>query len=121
MAFSVSFAGLVICRMPPPTPPPLPHLREASRILRPRHGPGYPRAGTMPAGALRLASPHLAAQTGWLFPLALIGGIAAWARIRPFRPLAREHLSFSLWAGWALCYGIYSVQQAVFFMPITWW
>jgi len=60
----------------------------------------------MPAGALRLASPHLAAQTGWLFPLALIGGIAAWARIRPFRPLAREHLSLSLWAGRALCYGI---------------
>jgi 4-amino-4-deoxy-L-arabinose transferase-like glycosyltransferase len=59
-----------------------------------------------PAGPLRLAAPHLAAQMGWLFPLALIGGIAAWARIRPFRPLAREHLSLSLWAGWALCYGI---------------
>jgi 4-amino-4-deoxy-L-arabinose transferase-like glycosyltransferase len=72
-----------------------------------------------PAGPLRLAAPHLAAQMGWLFPLALIGGIAAWARIRPFQPLAREHLSLALWAGWALCYGIVFSAAAGLFMPIT--
>jgi 4-amino-4-deoxy-L-arabinose transferase-like glycosyltransferase len=59
-----------------------------------------------PAGPLRLAAPHLAAQMGWLFPLALIGGIAAWSSISPRRPFAREHLSLGLWAGWALCYGV---------------
>ena len=35
-----------------------------------------------PAGPLRLAAPRLAAQMGWLFPLALIGGIAAWRYAR---------------------------------------
>jgi 4-amino-4-deoxy-L-arabinose transferase-like glycosyltransferase len=59
-----------------------------------------------PAGPLRLAAPHLAAQMGWLFPLALIGGVAAWLIIPPRRPFAREHLSLGLWAGWALCYGV---------------
>ena len=59
-----------------------------------------------PAGALRLAAPHLAAQVGWLFPLAVIGGIAAWSRAHPLRALGREHLSLALWAGWAVCYGI---------------
>ena len=68
-----------------------------------------------PAGPLSLAAPHLAAQMGWLFPLALIGGIAAWARVRPFRPLAREHLSLSLWARWALCYGsVFSAAGGLF-------
>ena len=51
-------------------------------------------------------APHLAAQIGWLFPLALIGGVVAWLRIRPSRPLGREHVSLALWAGWAVCYGI---------------
>jgi 4-amino-4-deoxy-L-arabinose transferase-like glycosyltransferase len=59
-----------------------------------------------PAGPLRLASPHLAAQIGWLFPLALLGGMTAWWRTRPYWPLGREHLSLGLWAGWTLCYGI---------------
>jgi 4-amino-4-deoxy-L-arabinose transferase-like glycosyltransferase len=54
-----------------------------------------------PAGPLRLAAPHLAAQVGWLFPLAVIGGIAAWSRTRPLRVLGRGHLSLALWAGWA--------------------
>jgi 4-amino-4-deoxy-L-arabinose transferase-like glycosyltransferase len=59
-----------------------------------------------PAGPLRLTAPHLAAQMGWLFPLALIGGIAAWLSIPSRPPFAREHLSLGLWAGWALCYGV---------------
>ena len=36
----------------------------------------------------------------------MIGGIAAWSRLRPLRPLGRGHLSLGLWAGWALCYGV---------------
>jgi 4-amino-4-deoxy-L-arabinose transferase-like glycosyltransferase len=68
--------------------------------------PGLPPARDYaPAGPLRLAAPHLAAQVGWLFPLALIGGIAAWSRTRPLWP-AREHLSLALWAGWTLCYDV---------------
>jgi 4-amino-4-deoxy-L-arabinose transferase-like glycosyltransferase len=59
-----------------------------------------------PAGPWRLAAPHLAAQIGWLFPLALIGGVVARLHIRPSRPLGREHVSLALWAGWAVCYGI---------------
>jgi 4-amino-4-deoxy-L-arabinose transferase-like glycosyltransferase len=55
-----------------------------------------------PAGPLRLAAPRLAAQMAWLFPLALIGGLAAWRRSRP----GGERLDLLLWAGWALSYGI---------------
>jgi 4-amino-4-deoxy-L-arabinose transferase-like glycosyltransferase len=58
----------------------------------------------VPAGPSRLAAPHLAAQTGWLFPLSVIGGVAAWRRYRK-RP-GNERLQLALWAGWALAYGI---------------
>jgi 4-amino-4-deoxy-L-arabinose transferase-like glycosyltransferase len=75
------------------------------RTLAPNGGWPASRDYT-PAGPLRLASPHLAAQIGWLFPLALLGGIAAWRRANPRWPLGRDHLSLGLWAGWALCYGI---------------
>src|SRR5262249_52919001 len=54
-----------------------------------------------PAGPLRLAAPRLAAQMAWLFPLALIGGLTAWARSR--RGDA-DRLDLLLWAGWALIY-----------------
>ena len=57
-----------------------------------------------PAGPLRLAAPHLAAQIGWLFPLALIGGVAAWRRHRGSP--GHERLQLALWAGWVLTYGI---------------
>ncbi len=78
-----------------------------------------------PAGPWRLAAPSFAAQIGWLFPLVLIGGIAAWLTM-PRRPSQRfplalpggitaslrvpirssERLALALWAGWALIYGI---------------
>jgi 4-amino-4-deoxy-L-arabinose transferase-like glycosyltransferase len=58
----------------------------------------------VPAGLTRLVAPHLAAQTGWLFPLSVIGGVAAWWRYR--RRLGNERLQLALWAGWAFTYGI---------------
>ena len=57
----------------------------------------------VPAGALRLVTRSLAAQIGWLFPLALIGGLGAWWR---YRPSGRERLQLALWAGWVMTYGI---------------
>jgi 4-amino-4-deoxy-L-arabinose transferase-like glycosyltransferase len=58
----------------------------------------------VPAGPSRLAAPHLAAQTGWLFPLSVIGGVAAWWCYR--RRPGNERLQLALWAGWAFTYGI---------------
>jgi 4-amino-4-deoxy-L-arabinose transferase-like glycosyltransferase len=57
-----------------------------------------------PAGPLRLAAPTLAAQVGWLFPLALIGGITAWRRYRR-APHAEDWL-LVIWGGWAVVYGV---------------
>jgi 4-amino-4-deoxy-L-arabinose transferase-like glycosyltransferase len=53
---------------------------------------------------LRLVTPPLAAQIGWLFPLALIGGLAAWWRYH--RSPGHERLQLALWAGWVLTYGV---------------
>ena len=58
----------------------------------------------VPAGPLRLAAPPLAAQIGWLLPLALIGGFAAWRSYRGSP--GHERLMLALWAGWMLTYGI---------------
>jgi len=55
-----------------------------------------------PAGPLRLAAPRLAAQMAWLFPLVLIGGIAAWQH----GGAGGARRDLLLWAGWALSYGI---------------
>jgi 4-amino-4-deoxy-L-arabinose transferase-like glycosyltransferase len=62
-------------------------------------GPGPPFREFAPAGPLRLAMPPLAAQVGWLFPLALAGVALAW-RAREVRP------SLAVWGGWAAVYGI---------------
>src|SRR5271167_326267 len=56
------------------------------------------------AGPLRLAAPLLAAQIGWLLPLALIGGFAARWRYRGSP--GHERLQLALWVGWVLTYGI---------------
>jgi 4-amino-4-deoxy-L-arabinose transferase-like glycosyltransferase len=66
-----------------------------------------------PAGPLRLAAPTLAAQIGWLFPLALIGGIAAWRRCR--RSPYAEDWQLAMWAGWAVVYGaVFSAAGGLF-------
>lgn len=49
----------------------------------------------------------------WLWPLAVIGGIAAWWRAGQCGPPKREHLA--LWAGWTLCYGaVFSAAGGLF-------
>jgi 4-amino-4-deoxy-L-arabinose transferase-like glycosyltransferase len=70
------------------------------------------RAGRdyVPAGPLRLAGPPLAADLLWLFPLALIGGIAAWRRSEGLR---RRELA--IWAVWTAAYGIvFSAAGGIF-------
>jgi 4-amino-4-deoxy-L-arabinose transferase-like glycosyltransferase len=59
-----------------------------------------------PAGPLRLADGQLAAQVGWLFPLAVMGLVMAIFRGRFRIPLTATHLALLLWLGWAFTYGI---------------
>jgi len=62
----------------------------------------------VPVGPLRLATPMLAGQIGWLAPLALFG-LAAWRRRNG------NAAPLTLWAIWALTYGvIYSVAGGIF-------
>ncbi len=68
-----------------------------------------------PTGALRLADGQLAAQFGWLFPLALVGLAAGALGVRVARPLAPSHLALILVSGWALTYGVvYSAAAGIF-------
>jgi 4-amino-4-deoxy-L-arabinose transferase-like glycosyltransferase len=68
-----------------------------------------------PAGVWRLAAPRLAAQIGWLFPLALLGAVAAWSRDRAGAARAGERLQLLLWSGWALSYGaVFSAADGLF-------
>lgn len=77
--------------------------------------PGQPtvlQAGhdNVPAGALRLAAPRLAADLLWLFPLALIGGIAAWRRSEGV-----QRRELAMWAVWAIAYGVvFSAAGGIF-------
>ncbi|MBM4327153.1 MAG: glycosyltransferase family 39 protein [Deltaproteobacteria bacterium] len=59
-----------------------------------------------PAGPLRLADGQLAAQVGWLGPLAVMG-LALGGLRSPFRlPLSPERLALLLWFLWAVTYGV---------------
>jgi len=71
----------------------------------PRRGLGrlFVRA---PAGALRLADGQLAAQAGWLLPLALAGLALGAARDGVCGRLSRTRLAVILWLGWLLTYAI---------------
>ena len=66
-----------------------------------------------PAGPLRLAAPPLAAQIGWLFPLALVGAVLGWRR--DGADGAAERPPLAVWAGWALVYGaVFSAAGGLF-------
>jgi 4-amino-4-deoxy-L-arabinose transferase-like glycosyltransferase len=76
----------------------------------------YGRAADhVPAGLLRLADRHLASQTGWLFPLALLGLAAALARTKQGPSRDPRRLSLLLWALWgATCIVVYSAAGGIF-------
>lgn len=68
-----------------------------------------------PVGPLRLADGQLAAQAGWLLPLALAGLLAGLGRGGFRLPLAPARLALILWGGWALtCAVIFSYAGGIF-------
>src|SRR5215472_265543 len=58
-----------------------------------------------PVGLLRLADGQLAAQVGWLLPLALLGAAAGLCATRRM-PLTAARASPLLWSAWALTYAV---------------
>lgn len=64
------------------------------------------RLENVPAGVLRLASPFLAGQIGWLLPLACLGLLAAVRRSPPDVPLSPTSQSILLWVGWGASYAV---------------
>ena len=51
----------------------------------------------------------------WLFPLAILGSIAAAARSRLSWPIGREHLALAIWGGWfATHWVVFSFAQGIF-------
>jgi len=85
-------------------------------------GAGARRPGIMgggaPAGPLRLFTPGLAAEAGWLLPLAAVAAAALFLALRRRRfagPLSPRQTDVLLWSGWALCYGVvYSAAGGMF-------
>jgi 4-amino-4-deoxy-L-arabinose transferase-like glycosyltransferase len=73
----------------------------------PRYGPSQnPYYDNQPTGFLRLAERRLAAQAGWLMPLAAVGLLAFFLRRRTWWPPDAQTLSILLFAGWAGAYGL---------------
>jgi len=68
-----------------------------------------------PVGPFRLAEGKLAAQVGWLIPLAFIGMAAGLRGIRFRRPLDPSSAEKILWSGWAMTYAlVYSYAGGIF-------
>jgi 4-amino-4-deoxy-L-arabinose transferase-like glycosyltransferase len=94
---------------PPATPPPLSTGPDGLRSVRDGL---FVRA---PVGPLRLADGQLAAQVGWLFPLALLGLVLFVVRERLRLPLALAQRDVLLWMGWVLTYAaVYSYAGGIF-------
>lgn len=69
----------------------------------------------VPVGPLRLAEGQLAGQVAWLFPLALVGVVAAALQHRWRPPLSPPQLSLVLWSLWAFTYAVvYSFAGGIF-------
>src|SRR5207249_7794163 len=68
-----------------------------------------------PAGALRLADGQLAAQVGWLFPLAVMGLLAGALDRRVARDIGPARAALILWWGWLITYAVvYSYAGGIF-------
>ncbi|MDR3636994.1 MAG: glycosyltransferase family 39 protein [Isosphaeraceae bacterium] len=77
------------------------------------HG-GPPGFGGIP-GPLRFASPGIAGQITWLFPLALLGAAVAAHRVRWQAPLAQRPAALLLWGGWfATHLVVFSFARGIF-------
>lgn len=68
------------------------------------------------AGPLRLFfGGELAGQWSWLFPLALVGLLAAVQSLRRKLPVERRGQALILWVGWLISYGaIFSAAEGIF-------
>jgi 4-amino-4-deoxy-L-arabinose transferase-like glycosyltransferase len=68
-----------------------------------------------PAGPLRLATPHLAAQMGWWLPMVVAGVALGGSPWRWRRRLSAAQAHVLVWAGWAFTYAIaFSLAGGVF-------
>ena len=87
-----------------------------ARNAPPRYAPSQnPFYDNQPTGFLRLAERRLAAQAGWLMPLAAVGLIAFFLGRRLSWPPDPQTLSLLLFAGWAGAYGlVYSFDGGAF-------
>ncbi|MEO5951323.1 MAG: glycosyltransferase family 39 protein [Chloroflexia bacterium] len=81
-------------------------------------GRGFAGGGLFGAGepgATRLFTGLMAGQWSWLFPLALIGVVAALFGIRKWWPLERKGQAILLWSGWLAVYGVvFSIASGIF-------
>lgn len=67
------------------------------------------------AGATRLFGSELASQWSWLFPIALLGGIAALFTVKRKFPLEPKAQALLLWGGWLATYGVvFSMAEGIF-------
>lgn len=99
-------------RTPRPRPATEPGVTQPTS---PAPGMRWRMSDTVPTGPLRLADRHLAGQFAWLLPLAAIGAVFAARRTKPAWPLARDHASLLLYAGWAMTYGVvFSAAGGIF-------
>ncbi len=72
--------------------------------------PGF---GGIP-GFRRFANRWMAGLITWLFPLAILGSIAAASRTRATWPVGREHLGLVIWGGWlATHWVVFSFAQGI--------
>jgi len=63
----------------------------------------------VPTGPLRLANGQLAAQMGWLFPIAAMAIVIGIVQNRLRRPVTATHLALLFWFCWTITYvGVYS-------------
>ncbi len=67
------------------------------------------------AGPLRLFGSELASQWSWLFPVALLGGLATLFTLRRRLTLEPKAQALLLWGGWLATYGVvFSIAEGIF-------
>ena len=96
------------------TPGALPDGNDRANAGAARRWRGMPM-DRVPVGVLRLADPHLAGQTGWLLPLALMGLALGASRERARGVRSPSALALLLWFGWTFSYAVvYSYAGGIF-------